>query len=94
MFCKTPNAKYTCCLNEGCKLCEKCNNELFVETKYGFAPRNLQFNWLNCLYCRKEIVDITWIDDKGLLRYQMSAYRFIKNMNSYHNSLGGMKFRS
>lgn len=94
VFCKTPDGKYTCCLNRGCKICEKCYNELFIDTKYGFAPRSSQFNWLNCAECQKEIVDITWIDQKGHLRYQMSSYRFVNNMYSYFNGNAGIKYSS
>lgn len=94
VFCKAPDGKYTCCLNNGCKLCVTCYQELFIDTKYGFAPRSSQFNWLNCTECQKEIVDITWIDQKGHLRYQMSSYRFFNNMYSYFNGNAGIKYSS
>ena len=86
VFCKSPSVKYICCFNEGCKLCDKCDKELFVETKYGFAPRNQQYNWINCPHCLKEIVDLNWVDSNGNPRYQMSSYQFIKNMNYFIRS--------
>jgi len=94
VFCKKPDIKYTCCLANGCKICEYCFNELFVETKYGFSPKDTQYNWHNCPDCQKEIVYITWIGDRGAVRYQMSAYRFVKNIYGFYNGIGGLKYSS
>ena len=92
VFCKSPNVKYTCCLNEGCKLCDNCDKELFFETKYGFAPRSEQYNWINCPRCKKEIVDLTWFDSNGILRYEMSGIQFIKNVQFYINFNSRVKY--
>lgn len=92
VFCKTPNVDYTCCINRGCRMCECCYKELFVETKYGFAPRNPRFNWHNCPECMREIIDLTWIDLKGHLKYKMSGIQYVKNLNYYYQGLAGLKY--
>ena len=81
VFCKTPNVDYTCCLSSGCKMCECCYKELFVETKYGFAPRNPRFNWHNCPECMREIMDLTlkthessWQEGNAGLTYSYSSF--------------------
>ncbi len=94
VFCKTPNVDYTCCINRGCRMCECCYKELFVETKYGFAPRNSRFNWHNCPECMREIADLTWYDSRGRLKYMMSAWQYVKCMNSYFNGSAGFKYSS
>lgn len=94
VFCKTPNVNYTCCLDRGCAMCECCYKELFVDTKYGFAPRNQQLNWLTCPECQREIVDLTWYDLKGHLKYKMSGIQYVKNLNSYLKSAAGSQYSS
>lgn len=82
VFCMTTNVKYTCCLDRGCKICTNCYDALFVETKYGFAPRNQQLNWHSCPECEREIIDLTWFDSYGKLKFMSSGLQYIKNMNS------------
>ena len=92
VFCKATTKKYTCCLLNGCKICEACYNDLFVETTHGFAPKDLQCDWLNCPECKKEIVDIIWSDNHGVLKCRRSAYRFVENMYSLFNGPAGLKY--
>ena len=92
VFCGTPNVKYTCCLERGCKMCDFCYNELFVETKYGFAPKSLRVNWYDCPDCQREIVDLTWYDTRGRLKYMMSGWQYVKNLNFYFNRHAGLKY--
>jgi hypothetical protein len=75
-------------------MCDFCYNELFVDTKYGFAPKSMQYHWINCLDCQREIVDVAWIDDRGVLHYKMSGYRFVQKMHSLSHSISGAHYSS
>jgi hypothetical protein len=94
VFCGTPNVKYTCCLERGCKMCDFCYNELFVETKYGFAPKSLRVNWYDCPVCQREIVLMTSLNGKGGLTCKWSGFQFVKNVQSLTRSHAGMQYSS
>lgn len=92
VFCGTPNVKYTCCLERGCKMCGDCYSELFVETKYGFAPKSLRVNWYNCPDCQREIVLMTSLNGKGGLTCKWSGLQFVKNIQSLSHSISGAHY--
>jgi hypothetical protein len=40
----------------------------------------------------REIIDLTWIDLKGHLKYKMSGIQYVKNLNYYYQGLAGLKY--
>lgn len=92
VFCKTLDVYYICCHHSGCKLCVNCYKSQFVGTKYGFAPSNPQLNWHNCPQCRREIIEMTWINEYGKLQYMWSGLQYIRNMDWFYRGTAGLKY--
>ena len=92
VFCKAPNVYYTCCIYSGCKICLGCYKLLFVDTKYGFAPSNPQLNWHFCPQCRREIIEMTRIDEYGKLQYMWSGLQYIRNIQWAYRGTAELKY--